>query len=111
MELIHIKHGELMATLTTELAARNITDGAIVSLIGGADRFTISTMPKDDATKDNISTYAYPAEMHGCGDIANGVVHIHATMGIEGDQGVAGHLHEAHISTHFANVYVLPLTS
>jgi hypothetical protein len=30
-------------------------------------------------------------------------------MGIEGDQGVTGHLHEAHVGTHFARVYVLPV--
>jgi hypothetical protein len=42
------------------------------------DSFTISTMPKDDATEDVITDYSLPAEMTGTGEITNGTVHIHA---------------------------------
>jgi len=71
-------------------------------LIGGVDRFTISTMPEDDATSDVITHYEIPAEMHGSGEIVDGVPHIHATMAVAGDCGLAGHLHAPHIGTWFA---------
>ncbi|WP_327113446.1 hypothetical protein OHB12_31590 [Nocardia sp. NBC_01730] len=53
-------------------------------------------MPADDAAQD-ISTYALPAEMHGSGEIRVGKAHIHATMAVQGDRAIAGHVHEAHI--------------
>jgi predicted DNA-binding protein with PD1-like motif len=65
-------------------------------------------MPADDATKDVITDYDMAAEMHGTGEITDGAVHVHATMAVAGDRGVAGHLHRAEIGTWFARVYVLP---
>jgi predicted DNA-binding protein with PD1-like motif len=107
--VIDVRDAELMETLTREAKRLGITDGALVSLIGGVDRFTLSTMPADDATQDIITSYDQPAEMHGAGEIKDGVVHVHATMAVEGDRGLSGHLHRAEIGTWFARAYVLPV--
>lgn len=108
MIVIEVRNAELMETVTKEAKRLNIDNGAIVSLIGAVDSFTISTMPKHDATKDVITDYTLPAEMTGTGEIANGTVHIHAVMAVEGDQAVAGHLHRAEIGTFFARAYIVP---
>jgi len=107
--VIDVRDAELMETVTREAKRLGITNGAIVSLIGGVDRFTVSTMPADDATKDVITDYDMPAEMHGTGEITDGTVHVHATMAVAGDRGVAGHLHRAEVGTWFARAYVLPV--
>jgi predicted DNA-binding protein with PD1-like motif len=106
--VIEVRNAELMETVANEAKRLNIANGAIASLIGAVDSFTISTMPKHDATKDVVTDYALPAEMTGTGEIANGTVHIHAVMAIEGDQAVAGHLHRAEIGTFFARAYIIP---
>lgn len=108
MVVIEVRNAELMETVAKEAQRLNITNGAIVSLIGAVDSFTISTMPQHDATKDIITDYTLPAEMTGTGEITNGTVHIHAVMATEGDHAVAGHLHRAEIGTFFARVYVIP---
>ena len=108
MVVIEVRNAELMDAVADEAKRRDIANGAIVSLIGAVDSFTISTMPKHDATKDIITDYTVPAEMTGTGEITDGTVHIHAVMAIEGDQAVAGHLHRAIIGTFFARVYVMP---
>jgi uncharacterized protein len=106
--VIEVRNAELMETVANEAKRLNIANGAIASLIGAVDSFTISTMPKHDATKDVVTDYALPAEMTGTGEITNGTVHIHAVMAIEGDQAVAGHLHRAEIGTFFARAYIIP---
>jgi predicted DNA-binding protein with PD1-like motif len=106
-----VRDDELVASLNRQIAEAGISDGAIVSLIGAAEDFTISTMPADDALKDDITTYNLPAEMTGTGEIRSGFVHIHVVMGVAGDRAVAGHLHAATIRTHFARAYVLPSAS
>lgn len=107
MHVIEINDGELMRTLTDQLAGLGVERGAIVSLIGGVDSFTVSTMPADDATKDVITEYALPAEMSGTGEIVDGKPHVHAVMAVEGDRAISGHLHAAQIGTWFARVYVI----
>lgn len=72
MHVIEITNAELMETITHRAKEMGITNGAIVSLIGGADSFTISTMPASDATADVITDYDVPAEMHGAGEIRDG---------------------------------------
>jgi uncharacterized protein len=109
VHVIEINDGELMRTLTDQLAALGVDRGVIVSLIGGADSFTISTMPADDATKDVITEYALPAEMSATGEIVDGKPHVHAVMAVEGDRAISGHLHAARIGTWFARVYVMAL--
>ncbi|MGB6161601.1 MAG: DUF296 domain-containing protein [Pseudonocardiaceae bacterium] len=108
MFVIEVRNAELMETVVKEAKRLDIANGAIVSLIGAVDSFTISTMPKHDATEDVITDYSLPAEMTGTGKITNGAVHIHAVMAVEGDQAVAGHLHREEIGTFFARAYVIP---
>ncbi|MGL5809032.1 MAG: PCC domain-containing protein [Nocardioides sp.] len=110
MHVIEVKNAELLETLAREAKDRGITNAAIVTLIGAADSFTVSTMPADDATADVITEYVQPAEMTATGEIVGGAVHVHAVMAIEGDRAVAGHLHRAAIGTWFARAYIQPLT-
>ncbi|MFE7428071.1 hypothetical protein [Streptomyces sp. NPDC057545] len=65
-------------------------------MIGAADSFTVSTVPEGGALKDTITKYDLP------GEIRNGFVRLHVVMGVEGDRAITGHLHEAHIGSHFA---------
>jgi predicted DNA-binding protein with PD1-like motif len=109
--VIEIRNAELMETVTKEAQRQGILNGAIVSLIGAVDSFTISTMPKHDASKDVLTEYAMPAEMTGTGEIVDGTVHIHTVMAVEGDRGVTGHLHRAEVGSWFARVYVLSADS
>ncbi|MCX4740779.1 PCC domain-containing protein [Streptomyces antibioticus] len=109
MIVFEVPAGELVDELNRQAAEAGITDAAIVSLIGAADSFTVSTMPEGDALKDDITKYDLPGEMTGTGEIRNGFAHIHVVMGVEGDRAIAGHLHEAHIGTHFARAYVIPV--
>lgn len=108
MIVIEVRNAELIDALTREAASRGVSDAAVVALIGGVDAFTLSTMAADDATKDIVTDYVAPAEMYGSGEIVDGAVHLHATMAVEGDRAVAGHLHRADIGTWFARVYLLP---
>ena len=110
MHLIEVRNDELMESLTRQAKERGITRAAIVSLIGAADRFTISTMPAGDATQDIVTEYDLPAEMSGTGEINDGTVHVHAVMAVEGDRAVSGHLHRAQIGTWFARAYVIEIT-
>lgn len=106
--MFEVNDGELMESLAKQAQENGVSNGAIVSLIGGVDSFVVSTMPSDDPSKDLISRYAMPAEMHGAGEIKDGKVHLHVTMGVQGDRGVSGHLHEAEIGHWFARAYVIP---
>ncbi|WP_405487832.1 PCC domain-containing protein [Nocardia sp. NBC_00511] len=107
MHVIEIKDGELLAEITEQAAALGITNAAIVALIGAADTFTISTMPVHDAAEDIVTSYQMPAEMHGTGEIRDGKPHVHATMAVQGDRAIAGHLHQAWIGHWFARAYVI----
>jgi predicted DNA-binding protein with PD1-like motif len=107
--VIEIKNAELMSTLEARLAELGIKSGAIVSLIGAVDSFTLSTMPEDDASSDIITSYSIPAEMHGTGEVVDGKPHVHVTMAVQGDRGLAGHLHKAQIGHWFARVYISAL--
>ncbi|MGI8336025.1 PCC domain-containing protein [Actinomadura scrupuli] len=109
MQVIEIKNAELMSALQERLAELGIAFGAIVSLIGAVDSFTLSTMPKRDATLNVVHEHRQPAEMSGSGEVVNGLPHIHATMAIEGGKAISGHLNAATVKTWFAHVYVLPM--
>lgn len=108
MHVFEVRGGELMKSITEQAAAAGVRDGAIVSVIGAADAFTVSTMPAGDANSDVLTEYTQPAEMSGTGEIVDGAVHIHAVMAVAGDRAVSGHLHAAHVGTHFARAYVIP---
>jgi predicted DNA-binding protein with PD1-like motif len=105
--VFEIKNGELMTELAAQAKEAGITSGAIVSLIGAADGFSISTMPANDATSDVLTDYQMPAEMTGTGEFVDGVPHVHVVMAVDGDRAKSGHLHAAHIGTHFARAYVV----
>lgn len=111
MITLEVQHGELIEGLTKQAADAGVTHGAIVSLIDAVDDFTLSTMPADDAKKDVVTHYSQPAEMSGTGEIIDSVVHIHATMAVDGDKGLSGHLHRAAVETWFARAYVIPTTA
>jgi predicted DNA-binding protein with PD1-like motif len=96
--------------LTRRAVGEGLTNGAIVSLIGAVDACAISNMPADDATSDVISEYHQPFELSGTGEVTDGRVHVHVTLGREGDVALAGHLHWAKVDTFFVHAYVLPLS-
>jgi predicted DNA-binding protein with PD1-like motif len=106
--VIEVVQRELIYYLENACEKLGVENGAIVSLIGAVDHFTLSTMPEGDAKEDVITDYELPAEMSGTGEIVNGKVHIHAVMAVAGDTALSGHLHRAFVSTHFARAYVLP---
>jgi predicted DNA-binding protein with PD1-like motif len=110
MHVIEVRDADLIEDITRQAAQLGITDAAIVSLIGAADSFTVSTMAAGDAMKDIPTKCDQPAEMTGSGEIVDGKPHIHAVMAVEGAQAVAGHLHSAYIGAWFARAYVLPVT-
>lgn len=110
MKLLAVKPGEeVIETLERRAADEGITNGAIVSLIGAVDSATISNMPAHDPKSDVITEYRQPCELSGTGEITNGKVHIHVTLGREGDQALAGHLHRATVENFFVHAYALAL--
>jgi predicted DNA-binding protein with PD1-like motif len=106
LDVVYVEEADLIEVLEGWAQELGVDDAAIVALIGAADSFSISTMPVGDATKDTVTHYDQPAEMHGSGEIIDRRVHIHVTMAIAGDRGIAGHLRSARIGTHFARVYI-----
>lgn len=109
MHVITVRDDELLASITRQAAGLGVINAAIVTLIGAADSFTVSTMPAGDANADTLTDYDLPAEMTATGEIVNGVVHVHAAMAVEGDRAIAGHLHRAVVRTHFARAYIQPV--
>jgi uncharacterized protein len=108
MQILEVRNAELIESLTQQAAEHGIADAAIVTLIGAADSFTVSTPPAGDPTAHTITSYPLPAEMTATGEIIDGKPHIHAVMAIQGDRAVAGHLIQAHFGTSFAHAYVIP---
>ncbi|GIF75973.1 PPC domain-containing DNA-binding protein [Asanoa siamensis] len=110
MILIEVGAGqEVIRTLTDEVAAQGIRNGAIVSLIGALEGCAISTMAADDYAKDIVTEYTEPMELTGTGEIRDGAVHVHVVLGRQGDEAKAGHLHWGNVDHFFVNAYVLPL--
>jgi predicted DNA-binding protein with PD1-like motif len=99
---------ELMEGIARRLADREVSDGAIVSLVGAIDSCCISNMPKGDAKRDILSHYDQPLELSGTGDVKDGKPHIHCVLSAEGDGVIGGHLHWARIENWFVNAYVVP---
>jgi len=106
--VIEVVEGELLEEIEAAAKAAGITDAAIVSLIGAADAFTISSMTMNDAAIDQPFHYAMPADMTGNGEIVGGKAHIHVVMAVHGNKALAGHLRRAEIRKHSARVYLLP---
>jgi len=108
VHVIKVAQGELLEEIEVAAKDAGITDAAIVSLIGAVDDFTISSMPLNDATRDQPLSYAMPAEMTGSGELVDGKPHIHVVMAVQGNKALAGHLRRAEIRTHSARAYLLP---
>ena len=103
--MIDVRDAELISAIEREAQAANIKAGACV-LIGAVDSFVVSTMPTNDPTDDLVSEYRIPAELHGTGELIDGNAHIHATLAVQGDRAIAGHLHRAEVKTHFVRAYL-----
>jgi predicted DNA-binding protein with PD1-like motif len=97
-----------MEGIARRLADREVSDGAIVSLVGAIDSCCISNMLKGDARRDILSRYDQPLELSGTGDVKDGKPHIHCVLSAEGDGVIGGHLHWARIENWFVNAYVVP---
>jgi predicted DNA-binding protein with PD1-like motif len=108
--VVHVEPGqEALATVTEQVRAQGIQNGAIVSLVGAVSSACISNMPKGDESSDILTEYEQPMEMSGTGEIKDGKPHIHCVFGTEGDVTLSGHLHWARVDHWFVRVYVLPL--
>jgi predicted DNA-binding protein with PD1-like motif len=88
---------------------KNIKNAAIVSVIGAIDSCCISNMPKNNAKEDIFTEYNVPLELIGSGEVKNGEVHIHCTLGQEDNKALAGHLHWANVKTWFVSANIIPL--
>jgi hypothetical protein len=108
MQVLEVRNGELIESITRQAAQQGITHAAIVALIGAVDSFTVSTNPAGDPTAHTLSGYPLPAEMTGTGEIIDGKPHIHGVLAVQGDRAIAGHVHKAQIGTFFARAYVIP---
>jgi uncharacterized protein len=110
MHLITINPGEeVIDTLTTHLAQHDITNGAIVSIIGAVDTCTISNMPLDDPTQDILTEITHPLELSGTGEIRNGTPHIHCVISGHDNNALAGHLHRATVGIWCVNLYIITI--
>ncbi|MGI5180175.1 PCC domain-containing protein [Dactylosporangium sp. CA-152071] len=109
MFIAHVgRDQEVLASITKQAAERGVTDAAL-TLIGAVQECTVSVMPKGDPLDDIISDYDQPFELTGTGEITDGKVHIHVTLGGDGVV-VAGHLHKAMVRDWFVRAYVQPLS-
>ncbi len=109
MILLRVGPGEeVVGSVEAGAAERGIINGAIVSLIGAVGACGISNMPADDALSDIFSEYRQPCELTGTGEVIDGKVHIHVSLGREGDVALAGHLHWADVKTFFVHAYLMP---
>jgi len=109
MLVIEVLEGELLEEIEAAAKDAGLADAAIVSLIGAVDDFAISSMPLNDATRDQPLRYAMPAVMTGTGEIVGGKPHLHVVMAVQGNKALAGHLRRAEIRTHSVRVYLLPV--
>ncbi len=98
------KDQEVLETIQAEITAQEV-DVAGLTLIGAVHECTVSVMRKDDAQNDLLRSYDQPFELTGTGEVVDGKVHIHVTLGGE-DVVVAGHLHQAMVRDFFVRAYV-----
>ncbi|MFA5995281.1 MAG: DUF296 domain-containing protein [Patescibacteria group bacterium] len=98
---------EIMRSLEDELKNNNVQAGAIVSVIGAADKCCISNMKKSDAKQDILQEFKQPFELSGTGEIRAGKPHIHCTLSQEGNTAIHGHLHWAKVEAWYVSIFVL----
>ncbi len=110
MEVIRVgERGDLVKQLAAELKARGIANAAVVSVVGAVRTATLATMKTGDP-KVRILSEHRNAEVSGIGEVEDGVPNLHVTLGMEGGQAFAGHLHAATVGGWaFVNVYLLPV--
>lgn len=95
---------EVMEQLRMLVKASAVTQGSM-TLIGAVHECTVSVMRKDNAQDDLLRSYDQPFELTGTGEVTNGEVHVHVTLGGE-DVVVAGHLHRAMVRDFFVRAYL-----
>jgi predicted DNA-binding protein with PD1-like motif len=98
---------EVLESIAKQAAQRGVTDAAL-TLVGAVQECTLSVMPKGDPLDDILTDYDQPFELTGTGEITDGKVHVHVTLGGEGVV-VAGHLHKAMVRDWFVRAYVQPV--
>lgn len=98
---------EVIKTLTQRLQELDVSNGAVVSLIGAVDSCCISNMPEGDAGSDILTEYLQPFELSGAGEIVGGRVHLHTTLSGEGEVTRHGHLHWARVESWYVAAYVI----
>ena len=99
---------EVIDTIQRAVSERKIGNASI-TLIGAVQEVTISVMDKRNAKNDYLREYDQPFELTGTGEVADGQVHLHVTLGGE-DVVVAGHLHNAMVRDFFVRAYITGLT-
>lgn len=107
---IHIEPGsEIIKTITNYCKKNKIKNAAIVSIIGSLDKGRVMSSSKTDAKADIFKDFSEPFELSGMGEISEGNVHIHCTLGRVDGTIIMGHLEEGFVENWFVNIYVLPL--
>ncbi|GAA0912087.1 hypothetical protein [Nonomuraea longicatena] len=102
MNLIEIRHGELVKDLTDSLAARGVTTG-LIWFFGQVERFEMSSGPLG-----SVTMLDQPAEIcSGQGELVGGLPQLHALMRLA-DGTVQGRLHSALVGAHGVRVWVQP---
>lgn len=110
MFVVQVNSGqEVLETVTRAVVERGVTAAAI-TLIGAVEGCCVSVMPKDDPAADILTEYDQSFELAGTGEVVDGKVHVHVSLGGEGGV-VAGHLHWARVGHWFVRAYVNPMTN
>jgi uncharacterized protein len=111
MHKIEVKDGrEVIKTVSDYCAKHNIQNAAIVSVIGAIDTCEILTASKVNPKENIYEKYEGPFELTGTGEVSDGLIHIHCTLGRIGTDTLMGHLVEAYSRTRFVHVYIQPLS-
>ncbi|HEX8629966.1 MAG TPA: PPC domain-containing DNA-binding protein [Catenuloplanes sp.] len=101
------KDEEVLEKLGREVEALGVEHGSI-TLIGAVQQATVSVMPKENPLDDILTDYDQPFELTGTGEVVQGKVHVHVTLGGDG-LVVAGHLHRAVVLDWFVRAYITDL--
>ena len=108
MFVVHVdRDEEVLESITRQATDHGVTDAAL-TLIGAVQECTVSVMPKGDALDDIVTDYNQPFELSGTGEVTDGKVHVHVTLGGDGVV-VAGHLHRATVRDWFVRAYIQPV--
>ncbi|MCD6413740.1 MAG: DUF296 domain-containing protein [Elusimicrobia bacterium] len=107
---IRIEEGKkLVASLERKLDAEGIKNAAVVSCVGALREFELITIYQNSEKipPDHFARkFDKKAELLSTGNVTGGKVHLHATMGLEGGEALAGHLVEG-VVTYFADVFLI----